>query len=708
MPFTTKINFQDNRQHRLPEREYHNLDGITEFGVPFSALTSGPDSTTSATTSTIINIVSSFSGNTGTTVFTFGHPSMNIAQNVFSAITDSTSAITQNSGYVWVGDVSQVVDGNTSYLNYTGITFDIIVTAITETSPGIFTGSVVSDDVFYLSAGTLDFTGRTIWSEVKGIHKTNRLIVTNGAQTGYVLTALNNDGDIYYAPVSGITGGTTLWSAGTGSNGVSAKSHSSVASGINSVTWGFDNEASGRYATAFGENTLASGETSTAHGTRTQAYGDSSFTGGKSESPYLTTAYGIAAFNHSSGTFMDSEANANYSAILGGTNFLIDSGSTHSILLGGSYNIISGSTTYSGIICGFDHVLSGGTNSVIVGGDNNAIASSTSIIIGGSSNLITDGAIGDASGSFIGGCDNGYISNASAALVGGSSNRIIGSASSVIIGGSDNLISNSSSTNAIIGSSGSTINSGLTNTIILGGVGFTGGVSNMVYVPDLIIDGLTSTDPIATDADGKIVAGTSDARLKKNINDLSNALDLIKNIRGVSFEYTEESNMGPGLRYGFIAQEVQKIIPDLVKFRSKGDGMLNLNYTEIIPWLVEAIKDLTSGDIDIRNTILETQTIVAEDNSIELNFGGTHETSIGGGISVKSGVNDNTDSFIKIDENGRWVVGPSLTTSQLTLPEFTPKSSNENIGLIGDVVWDDDYVYIKTNTGWKRTGLEKF
>jgi len=706
MPFTTKINFQDNRQHRLPEREYHNLGGITEFGVPFSALTSGPDSTTSATTSTIINIVSNFSGNTGTTVFTFGHPSMNIAQNVFSAITDSTSAITQNSGYVWVGDNSQTLDGNVSYLNYTGITFDIIVTAITETSPGIFTGSVVSDDVFYLSAGTLDFTGRTIWSEVKGIHKTNRLIVTNGAQTGYVLTALNNDGDVYYAPVSGITGGTTLWSAGTGTNAISAKNHGSTASNLYSVAWGSGTTSSGRYSTSFGGATLATGDTATAIGTRTQALGAATFSGGKSVSPYYTKAKGIAAFNHSSSTFMDSEANANYSAILGGSDFLIASGSTHSILLGGSFNIISGSTTYSGIIGGFDHVLSGGSKSFIIGGDNNAIDSNTSIIVGGSSNLINDGA-GDSSGSFIGGSDSGFISGASASLIGGSSNTILGSSSSAIVGGDTNLI-NAGSRNVIIGSSGSTINSGLSDTVIIGGVGFTGAFSNMVYVPDLIIDGLTSTDPIATDVNGKIVAGTSDARLKKNINGLSNALESIKNIRGVSFEYTEESNMGSGLRYGFIAQEVQKIIPEIVKFRSKGDGMLNLSYTEIIPWLVEAIKELSSGDVIITNTVLETQTIAAEDNTIELNFGGTHETSVGGGISVKNGVNNNTDSFIKIDENGRWVVGPSLTTSQLTLPEFSPISSSDKIGLVGDVVWDDDYVYIKTNTGWRRTGLEKF
>jgi hypothetical protein len=41
-------------------------------------------------------------------------------------------------------------------------------------------------------------------------------------------------------------------------------------------------------------------------------------------------------------------------------------------------------------------------------------------------------------------------------------------------------------------------------------------------------------------------------------------IDIIKNLRGVSFEYTPESEMGDGIRYGFIAQEVQRFILEIV------------------------------------------------------------------------------------------------------------------------------------------------
>ena len=81
---------------------------------------------------------------------------------------------------------------------------------------------------------------------------------------------------------------------------------------------------------------------------------------------------------------------------------------------------------------------------------------------------------------------------------------------------------------------------------------------------------------------------------------------------------------------------------------------------------------------------------------------------IAGGISIKDGIREGADSFIKIDETGRWIVGPALTTAQLTLPEYTPTNSNDEIGGSGDVVWDDSYLYIKTNDGWRRSNLETF
>jgi hypothetical protein len=240
--------------------------------------------------------------------------------------------------------------------------------------------------------------------------------------------------------------------------------------------------------------------------------------------------------------------------------------------------------------------------------------------------------------------------------------------------------------------------------VVLGGLNITGSTNDTVYVPDLVIDGLVSTDPIATDASGRIVAGVSDVRLKRNINTLPTALDVIKNLRGVSFEYTEESNMGSGIRFGFIAQEVQEIVPELVRNRAKSDGMLNLNYSEIIPWIVEAIKEMTAPD----GLILESQTIAAEDNNIELNYNGTTATAIGGGISLINGVSSGVNAEFKLNSEGSWVTNNSISPLSLIIPEYSPSSSLDNYGKIGDITRDDNYLYIKGSNGWKRSSLELF
>jgi len=43
-----------------------------------------------------------------------------------------------------------------------------------------------------------------------------------------------------------------------------------------------------------------------------------------------------------------------------------------------------------------------------------------------------------------------------------------------------------------------------------------------------------------------------------------------------------------------------------------------------------------------------------------------------------------------------------------SIPHYTPTSSNDSYGNIGNETSDDDYLYIKTNNGWKRTPLQSF
>lgn len=79
----------------------------------------------------------------------------------------------------------------------------------------------------------------------------------------------------------------------------------------------------------------------------------------------------------------------------------------------------------------------------------------------------------------------------------------------------------------------------------------------------------------------------SDRNFKKNILNLQDSLAVVKQLQGVSFEFTESNQKS----YGFIAQDVENVIPDVVTTNS--DGIKTLNYDAIIPFLCESIKQLS-------------------------------------------------------------------------------------------------------------------
>ncbi len=82
----------------------------------------------------------------------------------------------------------------------------------------------------------------------------------------------------------------------------------------------------------------------------------------------------------------------------------------------------------------------------------------------------------------------------------------------------------------------------------------------------------------------------SDARLKKHIQPLPHSLDAILRLRGVSFEWKKRDRDTPrGPQIGFIAQEVEKVLPSVVS--KEVDGIRSVNYSAIVPVLVEAMKE---------------------------------------------------------------------------------------------------------------------
>jgi hypothetical protein len=84
-----------------------------------------------------------------------------------------------------------------------------------------------------------------------------------------------------------------------------------------------------------------------------------------------------------------------------------------------------------------------------------------------------------------------------------------------------------------------------------------------------------------------VVNSSSDENLKKDINTIENALEKVKQLRGVEFIWKENNQKSVGL----IAQELQKVFPELVYEDKNG---LSINYSGLIGVLVEAIKELSN------------------------------------------------------------------------------------------------------------------
>ena len=94
-------------------------------------------------------------------------------------------------------------------------------------------------------------------------------------------------------------------------------------------------------------------------------------------------------------------------------------------------------------------------------------------------------------------------------------------------------------------------------------------------------------------AGGDVVAfgSPSDKTLKENIKPIDNALDKVEKLQGVTFDWKEQDITNLKEDIGFIAQDVQKVLPELV--RENKDGKLSLRHQGIIPVLLEAIKELS-------------------------------------------------------------------------------------------------------------------
>lgn len=110
---------------------------------------------------------------------------------------------------------------------------------------------------------------------------------------------------------------------------------------------------------------------------------------------------------------------------------------------------------------------------------------------------------------------------------------------------------------------------------------------------------------VSTDANGNIIRTPSDVKLKERITSITGALSKVLDLNGVYYQWKDKERFGPQQEVGFIAQEVQKVVPEVVR---DGGDYLSLNYGNLTAVLAGAIKDL-NGKVDENGDFLTQEQV---------------------------------------------------------------------------------------------------
>jgi len=109
---------------------------------------------------------------------------------------------------------------------------------------------------------------------------------------------------------------------------------------------------------------------------------------------------------------------------------------------------------------------------------------------------------------------------------------------------------------------------------------------------------INGTQAFSASQDGTLTAANfnslSDASKKSNVTEINNATDTVTQITGVEFNWKDTGEKSAGV----IAQDLEKVLPHLVV---SNDGLLTVNYSGLIGYLIQTIKELNQRLSDLEN-----------------------------------------------------------------------------------------------------------
>ena len=122
------------------------------------------------------------------------------------------------------------------------------------------------------------------------------------------------------------------------------------------------------------------------------------------------------------------------------------------------------------------------------------------------------------------------------------------------------------------------------------------GAANLFYSGNKKFETTTSGVTVTGD-----VNSTSDINIKKNIQVIDNAIDKVKAISGVTFQWKENEELSGGV----IAQDVMVLLPELVK--ENDNNIKTVNYNGLVGLLIEVVKDQQNQLDELKTRISELE-----------------------------------------------------------------------------------------------------